>query len=132
MDRDYALNPAEIGARVRAVRAYANLTRDELAEASGLAPGVIKRMELGIRLGTTAQELHAIVVACGVPDAELFMMGGWTAGQEFANDAREAARILTELDLGAPALRRLLEFLDERMPPREQDGTQRRKASARS
>lgn len=104
------LDPAETGARVRAARAYADLTRADLARASGLQPGVLKRMEAGARIGTTRDELHAVADACGVP--RLFMVGGFGMAEELSADARAAIELLQAERVTPQSLRALAAALE--------------------
>lgn len=61
-------------ARIRAARAYAGLTREELAERLGVAISTIDRREAGTHAPKRG-ELLAIAAICGVPPA--FMEHGF-------------------------------------------------------
>lgn len=60
---------------VRVARAHAHLTREVLAQKTGLTFNQIKAIEDGRRNVTTNEELLAIAHACGVPEA--FMWRGF-------------------------------------------------------
>lgn len=72
------MNPehAETMARIRAARAYANLSQPDLADAIGMSLPTYKRAELGNRPVSTA-ELLSIARACEVPPS--FLTGGFSA-----------------------------------------------------
>jgi transcriptional regulator with XRE-family HTH domain len=70
-------DPDEAARRARAARAYARLTRAELAARCGLTAGQLKLLEDGRRRVTTRSEMCAIGDACGVPSE--FMDGGFEA-----------------------------------------------------
>lgn len=64
-----------LAARVRAARAAADLSREELARRIGSSPRAVRRIEDGGRRAHP-EELERIAVACGVP--EWFLQHGWS------------------------------------------------------
>jgi transcriptional regulator with XRE-family HTH domain len=62
---------ADVAARIRAARAYADLTRRELAEQLGVSESTIQRREHGQQPDPRRQELMAIAQVCSVPLAFL-------------------------------------------------------------
>lgn len=72
--------PRETACRVKAARAYAELTREQLVARTGLAPKTLKLIEEGKRQSTTREELLKIARACGVPDE--FMEIGFQGAQD--------------------------------------------------
>jgi transcriptional regulator with XRE-family HTH domain len=64
----------DITARIRAARAYANLSQPDLADAIGMSLPTFKRAELGKRPVST-EELLTIARACNVPPS--FLLDGW-------------------------------------------------------
>jgi DNA-binding XRE family transcriptional regulator len=64
-----------LAARVRAARAAADLSREELARRIGSSPRAVRRIEDGGRRAHP-EELERIAVACGVP--EWFLRHGWS------------------------------------------------------
>lgn len=74
------IEPAEAGRRVRAARAYANLSRECLAERCGLTLKQVRDLEEGRRTVTTLDELDTIAVQCDVPIE--FVRDGFTGTTE--------------------------------------------------
>jgi transcriptional regulator with XRE-family HTH domain len=90
-------------ARIRAARAYADLSQADFATELGVSVVTIKRMERGTR-ETSLDDLHRLADLCKVP--RRYMEDGWSA----LND--EASIVVDQLD----ELRRsLLDALDARM-----------------
>jgi transcriptional regulator with XRE-family HTH domain len=73
-------DPEETARRVRAARAYAGLTRAELAQRVSLTDKQLKLVESGHRRTTSREELLELGHACGVPDA--FMDVGFQGAQD--------------------------------------------------
>lgn len=80
-------DPDEVAARIRAARAWAGLTRPELAERMGRSKSTIERMEKGDRSalgggysGKLARILHDVALATGVHGA--FFLEDWDAMTE--------------------------------------------------
>jgi ribosome-binding protein aMBF1 (putative translation factor) len=69
--RSVGPNPA---ARVRAARAAADLSREDLGRAIGLSARTVRRLEDGQRR-ISPQELRRIAATCDVP--EWFLAHGW-------------------------------------------------------
>jgi transcriptional regulator with XRE-family HTH domain len=69
-------NAPDVMARIRAARAYADLSQPELAERIGMSLPTYKRAELGRRPVST-EELLTIARACEVPPQ--FLLTGWAA-----------------------------------------------------
>lgn len=72
--------PEELARRVRAARAYAGLTREELAQRGPLTLKQLKLLEAGQRKVTNREELLALGRQCRVPDA--FMDVGFQGAQQ--------------------------------------------------
>lgn len=79
-DEDLLIDPTETARRVRAARAYAGLTRKQLAAQTSMTYKQLKLVEDGHRRITTREELLAIGHACNVPDA--FMDVGFQGAQD--------------------------------------------------
>jgi transcriptional regulator with XRE-family HTH domain len=83
---------SETARRVRAARAYAGLSVNELAEQIGLGLQTVKRIENGKR-GALTHELWAIAQACGLPreffDLDLDLL---------SNRASRLERTLTQVE----------------------------------
>jgi transcriptional regulator with XRE-family HTH domain len=77
---------SEIPARLRAARAYAELSQPELAERIQLGEVTYAKCERGQR-AVPRRELLAIAEACGVP--MWFLEGGWDG---WRGDVEDAAR----------------------------------------
>jgi transcriptional regulator with XRE-family HTH domain len=71
--------PATYAARIRAARAYADLTQAELADGIGVTARTIKRRERGYGRPRRG-DLLAIAVVCGVPEA--FLINGFDPAKE--------------------------------------------------
>lgn len=84
--------------RLRAARAFANLSQQELADQLGISIGTVKRRELGDAT-LNNQALLATAQACGVPFA--FLVEGFSDEQINASMAEVLAR--AELQ-GQPAV----------------------------
>jgi transcriptional regulator with XRE-family HTH domain len=113
---------ADYAARVRAARAYADLTQQELADALGVNVQTIKRRELAPRHELAQPpkkgERRAIAGICGVPVE--FMEAGF--GGESRSELNELVAGLDEqlrLLRGETAARdaEVLKRLDEGLPP---------------
>lgn len=81
-------DPQEAARRVRAARAYAGLTRDELARRGPLTYKQLKLVEDGQRKITSREELLALGRICGVPDE--FMEVGFLGAQDVYGRIAEA------------------------------------------
>jgi transcriptional regulator with XRE-family HTH domain len=79
-----------LASRVRAARAYANLTQPELGKMIGLSHHSVRRMERGER-DPTERDLLGVGAACGVPVS--FMLNGWPS-DEAAVDGDSSLRLL--------------------------------------
>lgn len=75
--------------RLRAARAYANISQEELARQLGISVGTVKRRELG-EAQLNNQALIATAQTCGVPLA--FLVDGWSDDQLNASMAEVLAR----------------------------------------
>jgi transcriptional regulator with XRE-family HTH domain len=113
---------SEVAARIRAARAYAGLTQDELAARLGVVPQTIKRREAG----TTAPrrgELLAIAAACQVPAAFLEHGFGDVRPSEIVERLDRIERLLLgeDVDLGPVReyVRWIVTALDEDAPEPE-------------
>jgi len=71
------------GARIRAARAAADLSREELGRRIGRSARAIRRLEDGGRR-CTADELRGIAAATGAP--EWFLVNGWRGWERAAGD----------------------------------------------
>lgn len=80
---------SEIAARVRGARAYAGLTREQLAARVPLSSKQLKDLETGRRQVTTREELYAVAAACGVPPE--FLTFGFTGAADLRREIRELA-----------------------------------------
>jgi transcriptional regulator with XRE-family HTH domain len=90
---------SDYAARIRAARAYANKTQDELAEALGVDAQTIKRRESGKQEPKKAERI-AIAAVTGVP--LLFIEGGWEAlSPPTDEEISRAAALVREALLGA-------------------------------
>lgn len=69
------------GARIRAARAAADLSREELGRRIGSSARAIRRLEDGGRR-CTADELRGIAAATGAP--EWFLVNGWCGWEQAA------------------------------------------------
>jgi transcriptional regulator with XRE-family HTH domain len=100
--------------RLRAARAYANLTQEELAEQLGVDSQTIKRRESGKQEPKKAERI-AVATITGVPLA--FIENGWEGVTAQPDDERirqaaallgpaliEAARAVGQAQGGAPGL----------------------------
>jgi transcriptional regulator with XRE-family HTH domain len=109
-----AVVPTDAARRIRIARAWAGLSRDELAARLGVSSATVERMETGQR-PVTVDELVAVGAICKVPEA--FMLEGWAALEREANSrAREAKfeRALGALADEIRALARDREHADNR------------------
>lgn len=90
-------DPQEAGRRVRAARAYANLSRQDLAERCGLTLKQVRDLEEGTRTVTTLAELDAIALACDTPRE--FLRLGWTGGSDLFERIWELLALVPEVDM---------------------------------
>ncbi|WP_026912652.1 helix-turn-helix domain-containing protein [Patulibacter minatonensis] len=72
---------------MRAVRVFADLTREELGRRIGASPRTIRRLEDDQRR-MTDRERARIAWACGAP--EWFLASGWEGAQSPADPAQES------------------------------------------
>lgn len=93
------VDSAEAAKRVRAARAYAGLTREQLAAQSPLTYKQIKLLESGSRTLTTREELLAVGRACGVPDE--FMDIGFSGAQGVYEEIRVVMAVVLSRDMPA-------------------------------
>jgi transcriptional regulator with XRE-family HTH domain len=98
----------DIMARIRAARAYANLSQPDLAERIGMSLPTYKRAELGRRPVST-EELLTIARACDVPPQ--FLLNGWTTQRG------ERRRVAPEDVIGR------LDIIDDRLDEWERTAT---------
>lgn len=98
MPREIDERAREAAARIRAVRNYAELTQNELAEKLGVSLATMKRIESGTRPIST-DELMAVGEACGAPAQ--FMLNGWDAITERPMDRTplESIRRFADIEL---------------------------------
>lgn len=81
----------EAAARVRAVRAYRDMTQAQLAEKLGVSVATMKRIEDGARPMST-DDLLNVAIACDFPAA--FLLRGLDA----FNNVPDMAKLATELN----------------------------------
>lgn len=93
------IQPEEAARRVRAARAYAGMTRAQLAERGPLTDKQLKRLEDGKRLSTTREELLLLGEACGVPPE--FMEVGFLGAQEMFQKMTRIMAVVLAQDLPA-------------------------------
>jgi transcriptional regulator with XRE-family HTH domain len=98
----------DVMARIRAARAYADLSQPELADKIGMSLPTYKRAELGKRPVST-EELLSIARACDVPPQ--FLLSGWTA------ERPERRRVAPEDVIGR------LDVIDSRLDEWERTAT---------
>ena len=90
-------DPVEAGRRVRAARAYANLSRQEVADRCGLSLKQVRDLEEGTRTVTTLAELDTIAQACDTPRE--FLRLGWTGGGELFEKIWQLLALVPDIDL---------------------------------
>lgn len=79
--------PVEAAARARAAIAYSGLSREDVAERSGLALALLSNITSRTRpSGGTLDRLFLVADACGVPRS--FMERGWGAVEK-AHERRD-------------------------------------------
>lgn len=93
------IDPDEAARRVRAARAYAGLTRAQLAAKLPLTAKQIKDIEVGGRPSTSREDLRAIARACQVPPD--FLLVGWLGRQRLEESIREALQVLLSGPIGS-------------------------------
>jgi transcriptional regulator with XRE-family HTH domain len=91
--------PEELARRIRAARAYAGLTREELAKRGPLTLKQLKLLEAGQRTVTTREELLALGRECRVPDA--FMDVGFQGAQEVYEQLARIFAVVLSQDMPA-------------------------------
>ena len=89
------IDPDETARRVRAARAYAGLTREELVRRGPLTYKQLKLVEDGKRRVTTREELLELGRSCGVPE-EFMEVGFQGAQQVYRQLARIFAVVLSQ------------------------------------
>jgi DNA-binding transcriptional MerR regulator/quercetin dioxygenase-like cupin family protein len=85
-------DPAELGARLRALRSRARLTLREAASRTDLSASFISAVERGLS-GASLAALQRLTAAYGTTVGEALHAGGASAGRLVRGDARRAAEI---------------------------------------
>jgi transcriptional regulator with XRE-family HTH domain len=85
----------EAARRVKAARAYAELTREQLAQRTSLSVKSLKLIEERRRQSTTREELAQIGHACGVP-GEFMEIGFQGAARVYSDLQRIFAAVLSQ------------------------------------
>jgi transcriptional regulator with XRE-family HTH domain len=91
--------PEETAKRVKAARAYAGLTREELAQLGPLTYKQLKLLEDGRRKITSREELLEIGRICGVPSE--FMEIGFQGAQDVYKDLQQVFAVVLSRDMPA-------------------------------
>lgn len=97
----------QTAARLRAARAYADMSRADMAKALGLSETTVKRMEGGQRR-LTSDDLETIARVCGVPLA--FLLEGFQRDRDAI--ALQVAGHMREIEDAHERAHRALEELE--------------------